>query len=389
MPLSKSQFDNHELWAAVEAARQTLPTVMARLTANHPETAGDILAMVDSVERLKTVDHWRFPSTQNTLGALLSGVTQLVAAVSAYEAAPNDQTYAPVQATRDGITTALVSAPTNPITSGHLSGIKRAREEFTAASSAAIEAVKQGASSAVDDAEKEVLQLAVQAKDLRTKFETIEASGDAAAQSIEANRTNQKSEFDGLLASLKSEYTAGLSAQITDGESQLASAHKSAEDLLGDLTTMRDQGRNLLGKITEATISKQYGEYAIRQGIVSALWTLLSSAVALGSLWFVWHETTIGVIGSNVVGVLGVRSLLTALVGVVSGYMFTIAGHHRENARVAKRAQLDIDALEPYLTNMSEEAAIKLRTDFAENHFLREEPRDRRPLIMINRQSEK
>lgn len=378
--------------------REHLPKTVVNLTANAPEIAADTISMLDGLDRLRSVEHWRFTSAPDVLDEIDIGLTALENALLAYQEDPGEVALASFEAARELITTTLTKTPVPIITTGHLSGIRAATADLEAAAVSAIGQVQSSASDASSASSAMIGKLGDQHEDiareigtLRAEVAQLSAEGIAISTGIQSVQATQATEFAEMLKSARTKLDAEVAERSSRGKDEIVKFRAEASEAVQGLTEMQDQGRGLLGAVSRATISYNYGAYARGQSIAAIAWTLLSVATALWSLWFVWHETSDGRVTPDGWTLLGIRSLLTALVVLVSGYLATIATRHRENARVAKEAQLDLNALEPYLTNLDEAAAKDLRTKFASSHFLRRDSQaqPRRGLIVFNRQAEK
>ena len=65
------------------------------------------------------------------------------------------------------------------------------------------------------------------------------------------------------------------------------------------------------------------------------------------------------------------KSTASAAILGAAGFMGREAAGHRREARDAKRTQLDLNAMEPFLANLSPEHAETLRKDIAQRIFHR------------------
>ena len=377
MPVSKDEFEDHALWTALDDLQQQVATASA-LNADEPSVVADIAAMTAVMTGYKQVEHWRFPSSGKILSGMHAPLVALRDAVAVYEDAPSPNALQNVHQQFDAVSAAMVHFPVRIVLPGHLKGIGEAFATLESANRAAVSSIEQRdaeyrsqVDTRVADLEKQVeaseQRLAVALDELAR----IQKTASATEQAVQEVQATQSTEFTKALTGAKDRFDEVLSDVRDAAQNNQTEVDAQAKDHIHALEKHEQQARNLLGATSRATISKDYAEYATRQGWAAALWSLAAVATTIGALWFVWTETEHSVEPTDTWQLLGVRSLLTALVVAVSGYMASIANKHRENARAAKQAHLDFQALEPYLTHLSDDAAAQLRQDFAEHHFLR------------------
>ena len=196
-------------------------------------------------------------------------------------------------------------------------------------------------------------------------------------EQIETQRTSFETEAATRTESFESEVES-LREQAKDQAAELARLSKESQDaqsakadeLLASLAEREDKARKLLDATSRHAIAGDYGKWASRQADIAARWTIATVVIGLGtavalylaidstaddSIQFTLYKTGVSIIGL-----------------IVAGYCARQAAEHRREERVAKRLHLDLAALEPFLENVEDPAA--LRTEIARRVFVPEQP---------------
>jgi hypothetical protein len=143
--------------------------------------------------------------------------------------------------------------------------------------------------------------------------------------------------------------------------------------LVAELEKYKIQAAALLSETAGLTTSVDYAERAGSEKETADRWRLVAIVATLAGV------TAAGWLLSN-----GEQDWIGAVRGlVISGGVFAIAayagrqsGQHRRQERWASRSAMELNALEPFIVNMSEDERVKARNTFAANFFnqLSEEP---------------
>lgn len=139
--------------------------------------------------------------------------------------------------------------------------------------------------------------------------------------------------------------------------------------IVDQLTEYEDQANRLVESTAKGTISTEYGARAKTERRAALGWSIGAVAVALAGLWVLVQG--IGNIEAMTVSQTIWKSSVTLVLLAVAGYMGSEAGAHRKEERDAKRTQLDLNAIHPFLSQMNEADAAPLRKEFAQRVFSR------------------
>ncbi len=388
---TRTDLEQHPLWQVLAKVEAVLSDHSGQLRLQDPGFLNALTQLVNGIHRINKVDPWRFSKPSARLDKLSAVLTELEGALAAFEAEPEAAKFADVELRAEELRLAFNQCPHPIVTTGRMTNVTAAVELVESSSRAAIDRLREASDSeisaltsrlqelddmvsqvntALDETRRELALVTKQSKDIET--------------SVTETHATQSTAFAKLVTEQQAALAEELESHRTKLESQLADSRKAAVSRVEAIRALEDQGKTLLGKISERTISHDYAAYARRQGLAAGFWTVAAAAVTIASLYLVWQKTVGHDLEPSGWEVLGLRTLLTAMIVAVAGYLSVVAGHHRDNARRAKQAQLDLNALEPYLAHLQPAEATAVRNEFARHHFLRGPGETRRgPLIVL------
>jgi len=246
-------------------------------------------------------------------------------------------------------------------------------ESEAAALAAATRRARETAEQAIAKAQGEIQRLTLQA-------ESEQKAHDA---ELAATRKQHETEVAALKTSLTEARSTldNLLAELGTARSELDTAQEEAREewrgdalqLVAELEKYKIQAAALLSETAGLTTSVDYAERAGSEKETADRWRLVAIVATLAGV------TAAGWLLSN-----GEQDWIGAVRGlVISGGVFAIAayagrqsGQHRRQERWASRSAMELNALEPFIVNMSEDERVKARNTFAANFFnqLSEEP---------------
>lgn len=203
-------------------------------------------------------------------------------------------------------------------------------------------------------------------------FAAAEKQRAAAAAEAKKSLSDQ---FDATAKKLGDDYSTAvekLSQQASETSTQLRD--DAAGNLLA-ISEMKTQADELLGAIGVAGVAAGYNETAKQEKKVADKWRLatvgvaLVAAVVLVSALFVDHATA----GSW--QRLATRFVISLSFAGLAAYCGRQSGEHRQVERDARRRQLQLAALNPYLANLPSQVSALLKAQLAPGYFTPEDPR--------------
>ena len=135
------------------------------------------------------------------------------------------------------------------------------------------------------------------------------------------------------------------------------------------LAQLQEQAEAVVQNTGRRSITTEYGQYARGERRSAFGWSVAAVVLALGGFTFVvieLHDQNQSGLSWKVTALKLAGSL--ALLGV-AGYAGKQAAEHRSQERDAKRTQLDLNAVEPFLARLPEGKQDDLRADIAERVF--------------------
>jgi len=171
------------------------------------------------------------------------------------------------------------------------------------------------------------------------------------------------------------EITGQVEATVTSANDQFHDTRQQQEEqaatVIAAMEALHVQAEDLLEATGRRAITTEYGIYAENERSNAFWWSVFAVVLALIGFGFIvfeiirlgndtpsWQATIFKITGS-----------LAML--VVAGYAGKQGAEHRTQERDAKRTQLDINALEPFLSRLPEEQQTELRAQIANRVFAR------------------
>lgn len=211
----------------------------------------------------------------------------------------------------------------------------------------------------------------------------IEAKLQATRESIDAIKVDveaQKTRLDAALNQFSTDTVKAAAEADSNSKRLMASLQETFDEEMGRLNeegierletlkNYEEQAKKLVDATANSTISADYGGRARQERLSANLWSIGAVVVALLGLVVI----AIGMANIHEAAVPETiwKTSATIVLLAVAGYMGKEAGAHRKEERDAKRAQLDLNAFNPFLTLMNEDDARELRKEFAHRIFNR------------------
>lgn len=378
MPYNTDEFDALPIWETrarladeVKVVRPSDPTVLRQLA--------DVGEMLTYIERYQNQPSWRFdPTAQQALNDLNSHLSSLESAIAQIKAAPdNAVSYAPnVASGLDAVSTTINRLPTPILSSGHLKDITSVTEQHKNTIVAALAETQRKADTAntyVDQLESKVTGLSEEID--RQESRIIEQStrlDDALNRYGERYETESKSwvaKADEALSEWNSEADQALVTVDEKAATQRSTEKEKGDEHIASLETMIQDGKSLLDAVARKTISNQYAQYSWRQGLWATLWAVATVLLAVGGFVFLFLALReIKTVDTAEAILKGLASF--AVLGAAA-YAAAESSGHRQEARDAKRTQLDLNALEPAIARLDGDKQVAMRETVLNSIFNR------------------
>lgn len=398
MVMSVEDLEEHGLWQSVAEVREKLAVAFPNAGGEEASLLAQAQEALVLVERLRDIETWRFPDNGAVLSTLEKSLAQFSIELDALISDANYNITTVLNNRLNAISKALLTAPVSAVTSGHLKGVKtnveqlnttignaiadmRSKVEEANASVAGLEATREAElvamKTALDELTAEIAKSDQQVTSQITRLES--ALSDYTQKLAERN-----SEWSERIGELRQEWREEISKLAATSEKKISDKilgySHDAKQHLHELATMEKEARNLVNSTARATISARYGEYARRQGVVATMWSVAAVTVAIYAL-FQLTQLVADFQDVTVAEAIFKATATTAILAT-AGLMGTEARGHRREARDAKRTQLDLNALDPFLANLEVEERNAMRKEFAYRIFGRPMANDKRGKLM-------
>jgi hypothetical protein len=313
--------------------------------------------------------------TQGMLDRLSGPVSNALSALSAYGSAKDAQQLANANVFLDSALDNLAGWTT-----------LRLQTRPTAVRDAAA-SYRRAAREFMDGLHKTVSALQGEADEVSARLVTVQEDASKSAQDaqraldeLRAVVEAQKARLDDAIATFQKQFAdaeAARALQAQETATALSEEHRvlreklntDANEVLTAITEQRSRAEKLVDVIGAIGFSGGFGSYARQQQQSADIWRRASvaSLIALIAVvaWYVWN---------HVGGVLTWEALAERLIFVVplaalATYAGAQSGRHRAVERYARKVELELAALDPYLTLLPDAERIAIKTKLADRLF--------------------
>ncbi|TNB71600.1 hypothetical protein FHJ30_13005 [Arthrobacter sp. BB-1] len=348
MALSQEDFNNHPIWKVEETTSLLLNDTADRLTddaVDDVETLDHLRLALADVRSIGSVDPWRITGNAAPLDALQTSLTNLQSELAELKAESTVSRKIQLESVLDQIVAALKPFPLYTV-----------QTEAAVETKEALKAQREFLKETVEWLHRAVNESGDSVDELRTKIAGEEKKISDQVTRLDEIVNGQSSTFTDKLAEWKKDADAAGAAIVSQGDQHLAS-----------LSEMEEKSRNLVDATSRNTITTEYGTYASKQERAAVMWSIGAVLAAVGG--FIYLALLLaGIHNASVTEVIA-KATVSSLVVLGAGFMSHESSGHRKEARDARRTQLDLNALDPFLTKLDEDEANDLRREFAQKIF--------------------
>lgn len=356
MSLSQEEFDSHPVWQMEESVSKFLASaadsVSGEALADVP-TLNNIRSALADVRSVGTIEPWRIPNT-GPLDLLRNVLNNLNDELAELDRNSEVSRKLFLESYLDDLVSALQAFPLYQVQTEAAVEMKKALQaerEF-------LEGTVQWLHDAVNEDSASVGKL-------RASIAAEETKISEQVKRLDEALNTQNNTFMNRVAEWKKESEAAAASIVATGDKHLAS-----------LKELEQQSRNLVDATSRHTITAEYGDYANKQERAGFWWSAGAVAAAIGG--FIYLSFVLAGIHSASVAETIAKATVSSLVVLGAGFMSRESSGHRKEARDARRTQLDLNALDPFLTKLDEDEANDLRREFAQKIFGRPLANDKR-----------
>lgn len=373
----RETYKEHEIWSAAEAAQDKLHELEAEGTLTHGDTRVEQLRdmLADLVSRRTYPEPFVTTKFLNDTAGALANVVQLLPNLDAVTSGPTQSTSAPFDTLARQVRAWPRTSPHHEVASLAAQAEEAQRSAqaavaHTDAQAKELQELLQQIKTEAADARKELkAEWGAALTELNGKTTALQTASDQATTQVAANVQRLEDALTDHAAAFRTaeeERAKEFSASVQQNDD-------SAAELLGRMSEHEKKSRTLLEAIGVNATATHYGNYANQQQQAANGWRLAAIAVfTLAAAWFalsfaLWHDTVNSSSGwALLIGRWG-GTAATAGAGL---YAARESGQHRREERSARRVQLVLTALDPFIANMDPEVQRELRKATAEAIFV-------------------
>ena len=358
MSLWTTRYNTSPLWTEVEAARGRINRlVVVRDDVEAQDALAHAGMCIELLERRRSET-----DAQEVTAAMLERVR--VAVVEWNGGLENvltgAWTFVNLVSPTDAVLDALATwPPLKP--SQYLTGIRAATDSFVAKVHESLSQVDADAAETL-----EVLD------ELKTAESALAAKVETETQRISEAIAAFKAESTASTTEVLAEKGEELDEFLGGWRTQREAYEENAEELIGSLKSHEESARKTVHATTALVVATDYGQYARNKNI--AAWTCDIAAAIIGAAGvsaILYHLYTLDGTADGNVG-LSITRLAASLgtLGIAALIGRRGAQHHKE-ARAAKRTDLALRRVMPFIVNLPEDEQQEIVLDFAERVFIR------------------
>lgn len=356
MQLWEVRFRDHELWRLVEQARATMNHVehpVAQADRDALDYAGMVLELLE--KRREDTDGREV--SPNMLATTQNAVQNYVNALEYVQA--GQYNWQQMVAPTDDVVNSLGWWPPLKI-ARYLSGISSAVDAFQRRTSEAADAVATRA----DD-------VASALAELTTQQAALEAAVTAERQRITEAIAKFTSDGNDAVHEWISDQEDSLTERASKWDAQIEAAKRTAAEHNATMADYEAKSRKVLEAVGVNATATDFGAYAKDQKETADTWRKFAALVfVLAGVWFIASSLPWFTEGTQVWQSSLARLGVTAAVAGVGAYAARESSQHRRQERQAKRVQLVLTALEPFIVNLPEDDQNSIRAESARAIFV-------------------
>ncbi|MET3351505.1 UNVERIFIED_ORG: hypothetical protein ABID57_003214 [Arthrobacter sp. UYEF1] len=336
MALGQEDLDNHAIWKTEETTTLLLEDTADRLmedAVNDVETINHIRLALADVRSIGSIEPWRIPGNAAPLDALLPVLASVQAELSALKEAPKVSRQIQLESVLDQLVAALKPFP-----------LYLVQTDAAVETKEALKAQRVFLKETVDWLHRAVGESREGVEKLRESIGVEETKINEQVKRLDDALNTQGTSFTNQVAEWKKESDNAAASIVAAGDQHVAS-----------LIELEEKSRNLVDATSRNTITAEYGTYASKQERAAVLWSVGAVVAAVGG--FIYLALLLaGIKDASVTEVIA-KATVSSLVVLGAGFMSHESSGHRKEARDARRTQLDLNALDPFLTKLDEEEA--------------------------------
>lgn len=362
-----TRFKNHPLWGSVARLRETMNRIPAPQTAEDREMLAYAGMVLELLERRRDDTDGRevSPAMLATTSAATENFATYLANLES-----GAYTWSQVIPMVDEVVNSLGQWPPMKITRW-LSGMNAAVMSFEAKTAEAIDRTTSDASAAMARTASQATEVEQAAAQLAEQVNTLSVDVARERQRISEAIATFTTEGEEAASALTTAQQARVVALEAEWSQRLAAQQAEADKHAALMTSYEEKSVKVLEAVGTNSTATDYGVYSNEQADSADRWRKVAAAVfGLASIWFIVSSLP-WFLASTVTWESSLSRLgVTAAVAGVGAYAARESSQHRKQEREAKKVQLVLTALEPFIANLPPETQDEIRADAARAIFV-------------------
>lgn len=392
MPFVEDDLSGHPIWVQVDQFSTTLDAFDSAGDAQVLLRVGALRGLIADAHGLRSIPARRFPGVPGgpsdglvPLGSAFDEATSVLTAFASSDSADTSTLCASLDAVLDRAATSLNALPS--IMQQEPDAERERIRDFEADVQRAIEHLQSVIAERTSELDALRVQIAEDKTGLEASVQALQSTIDVANNDVTAQKTRldtaiteQVTRFGTQMAEWQAAHSELLATEQKASEDAIEAANTEArlgrtaimtqaEAFLESLAKKEGEAKNLVHGTSRWAVSTQYAGYARSETVKATAWSIASTLLAIVALsaMILTLSNIQGVTTSEAI----FKSTLSLAILAVAGFMAKEASGHHKEARDAKRVQLDLNALEPFVANLDDETQDQLRVATALRVFNR------------------
>lgn len=362
-----TRFKNHPLWSSVARVRETMNRIPMPATAEDREMLAHAGMVLELLEKRRDDTDGREVSP--AMLATTNAATETLAAYLANLEA-GAYTWSQVIPMVDEVVNTLGQWPPMKI-ARWLSGMNAAVTSFEDKTAEAIDRTTSDASVAIARTAGQATEVEQAVARLAEQVGALGADVARERQRISEAIATFTTEGQDAVRSMIAEQQERIATNEAEWSTSLAAQQAKADEHDDRMASYEEKSIKVLGAVGRNSTATDYGVYSNAQHDSADRWRLVAAAVfGVASIWFVvsslpWFIAAAATWESSLS-----RLGVTAAVAGVGAYAARESSQHRKQEREAKKVQLVLTALEPFIANLPAKTQDEIRAEAARAIFV-------------------
>jgi len=199
-------------------------------------------------------------------------------------------------------------------------------------------------------------------------------------EQFEQAKDKRKEDYEKLIGEIEESFNNDLGAltekfhslldKINESKDKIQSElTRSAEDIIKHIEKQKEKASELVTIITNSGMIGGYQDVANKEKTLSIVWQVIAVLSFVGLIGFAIFAFTATLSGELHWGKIGARAFVAITFGLLAAYAARQADKHEEAERKNRKMELELAAIDPYLSELPVETRHKIKEELASRLF--------------------